>query len=499
MKLQRRLFGVKAFRFKVFMLVLLLVFYLLLVNIFIGPERSFVSNFLSKINGQSKRSVRDLGPQHHIRRETDPQPFSPGSFLKGEQPHNESYCFFKYGTLDSFDWENVTISVSPELKNKGPYRVIYNVIESMNKRAEEPPVDITYCTHVTPTFQCNVLEIVRRWDGPVSIAAYVPDYDATLSLLLFQRMCQCLPEMSRVSVHFVFPEASPPVFPKSSQISFSSLESIDALIKFPADCSCPEAVLNGTLRTFREESGLIYPVNVARNVAREASYTSHVLVSDVELLPSINLVPSLRRLIKSYLPAQSTPAKHVFVLPVFEIESRVRIIPSTKEELQLLYSEGLAVYFHRWVCSHCQRFPGLERWLQRKKGTPFTFSSTSAGPPLLKPLIVVKREFPHHRWEPIYIGTRNEPLYSEYLSWEGRQDKMTQMHAMCLMGYRFVILDGGFLVHTPGMKRPGRKHAESIAWRQPHEEVNAKLYERIVRATEHRLGSRPATCRLHWV
>ncbi|XP_026283009.1 beta-1,4-glucuronyltransferase 1 [Frankliniella occidentalis] len=499
MKLQRRLHGVKAFRFKVFVLVLFLVFYLLLVNIFVGPERSIVTNLLSKINGHSRRPVRELVslPRTHIRRETESQPFAPGSFLKGEYPHNESYCWFKYGTIESFDWDNVTISVSPELKKKGPYRVIYNVIENMKKNEDSEP-DVTYCTHVTPSFQCNILEIVRRWDGPVSIAAYVPDYDATLSLLLFQRMCQCIPEMSRVSVHFVFPEASPPVFPKASQMSFSSLESIDALIKFPADCSCPEAVLNGTLRTFREESGLTYPVNVARNVAREAAQTSHVLVSDVELLPSLNLVPSFRLLLKKYMPAISTPARHVFVLPVFEIEARVHNIPTTKEELQHLYSEGQAIYFHRWVCLHCQRFPGLERWLQRKKGTPFPVSpNVIANPSPLKPLLVVRREFPHHRWEPIYIGTRNEPLYSEYLSWEGRQDKMTQMHAMCLLGYRFVILDGGFLVHTPGMKRPGRKHAESIAWRQPHEEVNARLYEKIVHATENRLGSRPAACRLH--
>lgn len=384
MKLHRRFHGVKAFRFKVFILVLLLVFYLLLVNIFVGPERSVVSSILSKINGQPKRPVRALGSQHLVQRETESLPFSPGSFLRGEFPHNESYCWFKYGTLDSFDWDNVTLSPSPELKKKGPYRVIYNVIESMMKKPEDSSVDVTYCTHVTPSFQCNILEIVRRWDGPISIAAYVPDYDATLSLLLFQRMCQCLPEMSRVSVHFVFPEASPPVFPKSSQMSFSSLEAIDALIKFPADCSCPEALLNGTLRTFREESGLTYPVNVARNVAREASYTSHVLVSDVELLPSINMVPSFRQLMKSYMSPQNPPTRQVFVLPVFEIEARVRSIPSTKEELQILYKEGQAVYFHRWVCSHCQRFPGLEKWLQRKKGTPLTVSGSSSSPSPLK-------------------------------------------------------------------------------------------------------------------
>ena len=71
MKLQRRLNGVKAFRFKVFVLVLFLVFYLLLVNIFVGPERSLVSSFLSKINSQSKRP----GAQDKIRRESVQQPF----------------------------------------------------------------------------------------------------------------------------------------------------------------------------------------------------------------------------------------------------------------------------------------------------------------------------------------------------------------------------------------------------------------------------------------
>lgn len=52
---------------------------------------------------------------------------------------------------------------------------------------------------------------------------------------------------------------------------------------------------------------------------------------------------------------------------------------------------------------------------------------------ILQPMLVVKREFPHHRWEPVYIGTQREPLYSELLTWEGQQDKMAQV---CL----FVIL-----------------------------------------------------------
>jgi len=39
-----------------------------------------------------------------------------------------------------------------------------------------------------------------------------------------------------------------------------------------------------------------------------------------------------------------------------------------------------------------------------------------------------KRNPPFQHWEPIYIGSHNDPLYDERLSWEGRSDKMTQVY-----------------------------------------------------------------------
>ena len=38
-----------------------------------------------------------------------------------------------------------------------------------------------------------------------------------------------------------------------------------------------------------------------------------------------------------------------------------------------------------------------------------------------------KRETPYNRWEPIYIGTNEDPSYDERLTWEGRSDKMVQV------------------------------------------------------------------------
>ena len=44
-----------------------------------------------------------------------------------------------------------------------------------------------------------------------------------------------------------------------------------------------------------------------------------------------------------------------------------------------------------------------------------------------------KRVHPFGMWEPIYVGTNNEPIYDERLSWEGKMDKMTQVRSILLM------------------------------------------------------------------
>ena len=33
-------------------------------------------------------------------------------------------------------------------------------------------------------------------------------------------------------------------------------------------------------------------------------------------------------------------------------------------------------------------------------------------------------------WEPIYIGTNEDPFYDERLHWDGRAEKMTQVRAL---------------------------------------------------------------------
>jgi N-acetyllactosaminide beta-1,3-N-acetylglucosaminyltransferase len=65
---------------------------------------------------------------------------------------------------------------------------------------------------------------------------------------------------------------------------------------------------------------------------------------------------------------------------------------------------------------------------------------------------IARREGIFQRWEPIYVGTKKEPFFDERLTWDGLQDKMSQALEMCLIGYRFVVLDSAFLVHRPGVR-----------------------------------------------
>ena len=80
-------------------------------------------------------------------------------------------------------------------------------------------------------------------------------------------------------------------------------------------------------------------------------------------------------------------------------------------------------------------------------------------------------------WEPIYIGTNNEPPYDERLTWDGRGDKMTQGHIMCILDYDFAILNEAFLIHKPGIKTSKHHNSET---NQKKVEKQRKLVKSVI-------------------
>ncbi|KAF2360728.1 hypothetical protein FHG87_008519 [Trinorchestia longiramus] len=368
------------------------------------------------------------------------------------------------------------ISGSPQLGPDGPYSVVYNYLRS--SRFYGVNETVTFSTHTTPEYMSNVGTVAERWDGPVSVALYVPSTDFCRSIhrLMYLRNCDKAAYREKVTWHIFWPKDSPPpsswkLVPDETQVDCEKLAS--------------DYRQNGDLvKTWRRVNHLPYPINVGRNVARQASTTFFVLPSDVELFPSAGLAPQFINFIRDSDKAgkvgSGEAVGHVYVVPVFEVKE---LLPAKKEELMIQLARNSAVYFHRLVCPHCQRFPGIRKWIVNT-GTPDKIQALSW----------TRRERPHHRWEPVFICTAGDPLYEERLSWEGLQDKMSQMHELCLRRYELVILDRAFLVHSPGIKRLPRRGgrgwgAPHDSWRAPFIKTNSRVYEEVVTALDNKYGA----------
>ncbi|XP_049878259.1 uncharacterized protein LOC126375396 [Pectinophora gossypiella] len=426
---------------------------------------------------------QDHSSTHHIIGDFD---YKPGAFLKDLQPNeNISYCQFNYGLPYAFNWGSLQVHPSPEGGIKGPFKVIYNAIRGTAYENVSKYDTVTYVTQATPEFIYHIVEIARYWDGPISLSVFVPDYDLDITMQIMDHLCHCYSSMAKVSLHLFYHKKFPPrlgrdpvyipVFStpspnetveeamKRKMENYKKLtnetraeyiqKSINNKMKRMMgskvkrrtsapylsfkDCSGLDTF---DLATFRRLINFIYPINVGRNSARNASRTNYFLVSDIEMVPSSGLAVKFTKMLRKLIGARKRDKgciipNTVFVVPVFEVQKGEHI-PHDKETLVNMIAENRAMYFHQKICMHCQRFPGMQTWLRRPS------------PAGVQPMLIARREYPYHRWEPLYFGTNREPWYSESLTWEGLQDKMTQMLELCLQGYRMVILDGGFLCHA---------------------------------------------------
>ena len=301
---------------------------------------------------------------------------------------------------------------------------------------------ITFTTHGEFNFIDNVVPIVERWEGPVTVAIYAPGYDfqEAVRRIHFLRECSSHLVKKLVTFHLFYDELyktetkiPPPSTLNSIRMSSCKLN-ISLLPLFGLseyylcfsddftvhDCVAAP-VFGGNLTTFRSLKNLTYPVNVARNFARSSAKTHFVLAADIELYPSLNMIPMFLQMAKrkealpKHIPRnKSSDDPKVYVPPVFEVASTLPP-PDTKSELLKLIKMKKAVPFHVALCSYCHNLPGYNKWLR-----------TKVKPGRVKPSHWTTRKN-RFDWEPVFIGTNSDPLYHEELTWEGMRNKMSQV------------------------------------------------------------------------
>lgn len=355
------------------------------------------------------------------------------------------------------------------LKSRDKYITVTNYIRAMKSFGHESSLTLT--TQATTEFMYHTLELCKRWDGPISIAVFCPGPEMSIAITLIKFMRECLPKplsaciKDKVSWHLVYNKS---LAPTKNTINFPRFQ-LDAQSYplFVNQNQCPKVAgpepsdsikqFEEELRkknnlfplTYRQHIQLPYPINVLRNVARLEATTKYVLASDIELYPSIKLVPLFINYMINHNIRKEYPhiTRYSFTLPIFEVKANISA-PKTKQDLVHLMEQGDAIFFHKWVCDACQNFPNRLDWLETDKYGHEDFKSDSE----IVIFEITQRDKSKDSWEPIFIGTNDDPLYDDRLTWDGRRDKMGQMYEMCLQDYHLLVLGNAFLVHASGIK-----------------------------------------------
>uniref|UniRef100_A0A0A9XNH9 Beta-1,4-glucuronyltransferase 1 n=1 Tax=Lygus hesperus TaxID=30085 RepID=A0A0A9XNH9_LYGHE len=285
----------------------------------------------------------------------------------------------------------------------------------------------------------SLVQISNHWSGPISIAVFVVSDDEYAIVQEYVKyMIQCFPRVKdHVSFHLAFPKGQVPTSsPPPKSIS-------------EWNCREPTAVLEGLGQQRSEEMNqwhrkYPYPQNHMRNLARKNCQTPQVLLTDVDVIPSIGAAEGLNEFFKTI----KNCSKCAFVIPTYEVATG-QAFPKTKEQLVWLSRAGLARPFHQKVFLHNSFATNHSKWEEDVKQEHVHVSHT-----------VTHFKF---YYEPFYISEDSAPAHDERFIGYGLT-KNTQVYEMVVAGYEFFVLSPVFMVHwglQNNLRRPGWREKQN--------------------------------------
>lgn len=150
--------------------------------------------------------------------------------------------------------------------------------------------------------------------------------ETTLRVIKHLRTCYSL-VAEYVSFHFFFEaEFRPSVIPPK--------ETVQEILPESELCTTFTLwqIMNRTIVLYRRKKQLRFPINVARNIARDAATTHFIFANDIELYPSENFIQDFFDMFRQNYQYFQATTPCVFVLPVFELKQDVAV-PATKNDL----------------------------------------------------------------------------------------------------------------------------------------------------------------------
>ncbi|XP_059082616.1 beta-1,4-glucuronyltransferase 1-like [Tigriopus californicus] len=270
-----------------------------------------------------------------------------------------------------------------------------------------------------------LIEIVKNWSGPVSIALFTPDVEFHISKIYIKYMQRCFPKIKeQVSFHFLFPVDHP-------------VKDSPSLNEIVGEMSCddPKKVLDFLVKTRSKEmlawrEPMEYPQNLLRNTAKQGCQTQFTFIPDIDMIPNAGLDLDLQEFLSG--PEAQECEKCAYVVPTYEISTTSTHMPANKTELLGFLKQKKARIFHEAVYKLNSKSSDLKKW----QAIP------------MKPKLDVAYMVNNYifKYEPLYVAKGNTPPFDERFIGFG-MTRNTQAYEMYVSGYEFFVLNNAFTNH----------------------------------------------------
>uniref|UniRef100_A0A7E4W474 Glycosyltransferase family 17 protein n=1 Tax=Panagrellus redivivus TaxID=6233 RepID=A0A7E4W474_PANRE len=283
-----------------------------------------------------------------------------------------------------------------------------------------------------------IVNHVYNWRGPVSLAIVFPSASVLTTLaicmtdyILSFRNFHIIAQQN-LRVHFIFPHL---LKESCNPVKFKSF------VRTPQNlrpCKMFLSHVDSFQSKKRHVYGLgsnAYPINLARNVARNNSKSSYILIADLEHFFSANFERKMRGFAdKTYKVENKT--KFLLTYRIFEVAHSAPV-PKVKSDLQELYGTGMAQLFHA-TYTRIHDYPLLDEWFDAD-----SFGDDMTGIQYMLPLDSAALE-------PQFVSMRNIPMHDENFYYPFRDNTVLRWEA-CRAGFEFAMVHDVFMFH-PGMK-----------------------------------------------
>ncbi|CAG0916936.1 unnamed protein product [Notodromas monacha] len=367
----------------------------------------------------------------------------------------------------NYRWDNQRLYKIHEFVHVGE-RFQSWVADSPQKRV------VTLATHSSPDRLHWASVQAAQWNGPISLAIFVPGFEFVHMTLILEYLFHCYPEFAEKSaINLVYPASSPPMEATVKEVkTFSSkLGSPDCELAPPTKFAARLKAAVASVMIGRDQGKpshyrslpVPYPQNHLRNVARKTAPFEHVMLLDIDVVPSAGSCESLAEFFASE-PTRAAvgvhPVKTVFILPTYELSERLKQVPRTKAELLQLVSKKLAQPYHIQVFQPNQFATNFSLWERDLTTASVGISHEVVDPPFF--------------YEPFYVSKDIVPVHDErYIGYGFTRN--TQVLETKLAGFKFFVLTPVFTCHWGLYK--DRRSAKRPAWRERQNNMNNKLFQ----------------------